>query len=94
MNGDIDVAAAGALEDPSVEPATPAQALTMNIIKGTVVAVPLSIAWFLGIIALALRNDDPDWTAWLLMAVGIGILSGVFFGMLFGFVRSGHLFDD
>jgi hypothetical protein len=44
------------------------------------------------LIVLAVRNQRPDWNAWLSMAVGIGVLAGVFFGLLAGFMRTSHLF--
>ena len=64
------------------------------IITSIAVAVPLAIAFFIGMVALAVHNQQPDWNAWLWMAAGIGTIAGVFFGLLFGFMLSSHLFDD
>jgi len=47
-----------------------------------------AVAVFLGLVSLAVRNQDPDWPAYLSMAAGIGVLAGVFFGLLAGFMRS------
>jgi hypothetical protein len=63
-----------------------------TIIKSVAVSVPVAIAVFVGLIALAVRNQQPDWNAWLSVAVGIGVLAGVFFGLLAGFMRTSHLF--
>ena len=64
------------------------------IITSVAVSVPIVIAFFVGLVALAVHNQQPDWNAWLSMAAGIGLIAGVFAGLLAGFVRAGHFFDD
>src|SRR5207248_11633123 len=59
-----------------------------TIIKSVAVSVPVAIGVFVGLVALAVHNQQPDWNAWLSMAVGIGVLAGVFFGLLAGFMRT------
>jgi hypothetical protein len=68
--------------------------LTRSIVKALTVSVPLMILILVGLVALALRDQSPNWTAYLCMAVGVGLLNGLFFGVLAGFVRSGHRFED
>nr|MDP9334669.1 hypothetical protein [Actinomycetota bacterium] len=63
-----------------------------TIIKSVAVSVPLAIGVVVGLVSLAVRNQQPDWNAWISMAVGIGVLAGVFFGLLAGFMRTSHLF--
>ena len=63
-----------------------------TIIKSVAVSVPVASGVIVGMIALAVRNQQPDWNAWISMAVGIGVLAGVFFGLLAGFMRTSHLF--
>jgi threonine/homoserine/homoserine lactone efflux protein len=65
-----------------------------NMVKAVAVSVPLAVVVFLGLVSLAVRNQDPDWPAYLSMAAGIGVLAGVFFGLLAGFMRSIPLFDN
>jgi threonine/homoserine/homoserine lactone efflux protein len=65
-----------------------------NMVKAVAVSVPLAVVVFLGLVSLAVRNQDPDWPAYLSMAAGIGVLAGVFFGLLAGFMRSIHLSDN
>jgi predicted ABC-type sugar transport system permease subunit len=77
-----------AAEQPPAE-----EALRLGIIKGILVGVPLSIGFFLGMVAIAVHNQHPNWTAMLSMAAGLGLLAGVFFGVLVGFMRTAHLFD-
>ena len=64
-----------------------------TVIKSIAVSVPLAIAIFVGLVALAVRNQQPDWNAWISMAAGIGVIAGVFFGLLMGFTLSSHNFE-
>jgi len=64
-----------------------------TIVRSVAVAVPLVVASFIGIVALALRDQQPDWSAWLAMAAAVGVIAGVFAGTLAGFVRTSYLFD-
>jgi hypothetical protein len=72
---------------------SPEAAMRVTIIKSIAVSVPLAIAIFIGMVALALRNQNPDWNAYLAMAVGIGVIAGVFFGLLMGFTLASHNFE-
>jgi len=74
-------------------PRTPEEQMRATVIKSVAVSVPLMIAIFIGLVALALRNQDPDWNAVLLMAAGIGLIAGVFFGLLMGFTLTSHSFE-
>jgi hypothetical protein len=75
-------------EQPSAE-----EAMRKTIIKSVAVSVPLSIAVFVGLVALAVHNQQPDWNAYLGIAVGVGLVAGVFFGLLLGFTISSHNFE-
>jgi hypothetical protein len=68
-------------------------AMRATIVKALVVSVPVAIVIFVGMVALALRNQQPDWTAYLLMAAGIGVIAGVFFGLLIGVTLTSHDFE-
>jgi ribose/xylose/arabinose/galactoside ABC-type transport system permease subunit len=94
MTGDIDVPASPlvAAAPPAERP--PEEQAARIIITSIAVSVPIVIALFVGLVALAVHNQQPDWNAWLSMSAGIGLLAGVFTGLLAGFVRSSHLFDD
>jgi hypothetical protein len=70
------------------------ESLIRAVFAGVAIAVPLSILIWAGLIALAVGNKDPDWGAWLGMAGAIGILSGVFFGALAGFIIKAHVLVD
>jgi hypothetical protein len=73
---------------PSVE-----HAVLMNMAKALAVSVPLAVTLLVGIVALAVHTQDPNWTAYLCMAAANGVLAGSFFGLLAGFMRSSYLFD-
>jgi hypothetical protein len=45
-------------------------------------------------LVLAVGDKDPAWGAWLGMAAAIGLLNGVFFGALAGFITKAHVLDD
>lgn len=83
------------VEHASVEaPRNLERTLRIAIIKGVLVAVPLTIVLFMGLIALAVGDHDPDWGAWLGMAAAVGIYGGMFFGTMAGFLRTAPLFED
>ena len=72
---------------------SPEQAMRVTIIKSVLVSVPVAIGIFVGMVALAVRNQQPDWGADLVMAAGIGVIAGVFFGLLMGFTLTSHNFN-
>ena len=72
---------------------SPGAAMRVTVIKSIAVSVPLAIAIFIGMVALALHNQSHDWNAYLAMAVGIGVIAGVFFGLLMGFTLTSHNFE-
>jgi hypothetical protein len=94
VTSDVELPASQALDAarPAKQP-TAEEKMRTTIIKSVAVSVPLAIGVFVGMIALAVRNQHPDWNAWLGMAVGIGVLAGVFFGLLMGFTLSSHNFE-
>jgi threonine/homoserine/homoserine lactone efflux protein len=94
VTGDIELPASQTLDatNPDKQP-TAEDAMRATIIKSIAVSVPLAIAFFVGLVALAVRNQQPDWNAWIAMAAGIGVIAGVFFGLLMGFTLTSHNFE-
>ena len=91
MTGDLKVPSSQMLDaDLLDEPPSAEKAMRATIIKSVVVSVPFAIGIFVGLVALALRNQQPDWIAYLSMATGIGVIAGVFFGVLMGFTLTNH----
>lgn len=86
----LEVAHALALE----EERAAEESLIRAVLVGVALAVPLSILFWAGLIALAVGDKDPEWGAWLGMACAIGILSGVFFGAWAGFITKASVLDD
>jgi hypothetical protein len=72
---------------------SPEAAMRATIIKSLAISIPVAIAIFVGMVALAVHNQDPDWNADLAMAAGIGVIAGVFFGLLMGFTLTSHNFE-
>jgi threonine/homoserine/homoserine lactone efflux protein len=94
MTGDIEVPASQVVDAAPSHPRPPEEQAGRIIITSVAVSVPIVIAFFVGLVALAVHNQQPDWNAWLSMAAGTGLIAGVFAGLLAGFVRAGHFFDD
>ena len=93
MTGDIEVPALTVdAARPDKHPSAEAT-MRATVIKSIAVSVPLAIGFFVGLVALAVRNQQPDWNAWISMAAGIGVIAGVFFGLLIGFTLSSHNFE-
>jgi hypothetical protein len=68
--------------------------LVRSVFAWVAIAVPFSIVVWVGLVALAVGDKDPEWGPWLGMAAAIGILNGVFFGALAGFITKAHVLDD
>jgi ribose/xylose/arabinose/galactoside ABC-type transport system permease subunit len=94
MTDDIEIPTTTALDVASPRKTrSPEEAMRVTIAKSIAVSVPLAIAIFVGMVALALRNQNPDWNAYLAMAAGIGVIAGAFFGLLMGFTLTSHNFE-
>jgi hypothetical protein len=70
------------------------RALARAMLKSLLIAVPVMIAFWVILVAVAVRQEDPDWGSWLGMGAAIGVLAGVFFGTWMGFVAKTHALDD
>jgi hypothetical protein len=67
--------------------------LLHHIILGVAIATPVCIGIWVGLIALAVRHSA-HMAPPIGMAVGIGVLNGVFFGTWAGFVADNDTFDE
>jgi hypothetical protein len=87
VTGDIELPASRALDAarPDKQP-TAEDKMRTTIVKSVAVSVPLATSIFVGMIALAVRDQHPGWDAGLGMAAGIGVVAGVFFGLLAAFM--------
>jgi uncharacterized membrane protein len=68
--------------------------LTRSIIVGVVIAVPLCVALWVVVIALAVEGTGSLTFGLLAMAAGLGLVTGIFFGTWAGFVAKTHTFED
>src|SRR5712692_436207 len=57
--------------------------------RGIIVAVPLGIVFFIGLLALAI-SDKSAWYVWAGLGVGAGMLGGTRFGVLAGVTLTAH----
>jgi ribose/xylose/arabinose/galactoside ABC-type transport system permease subunit len=92
VTGDVELPASQALDRAHTERAAET-AMRVTIIKSVALSVPIAIGFFIGLVALAVHNQQPDWNAWLAMGAGIGVIAGVFFGLLMGFTLTSHNFE-
>jgi hypothetical protein len=69
-------------------------ALTRRIIVCILIAIPISVAFWVGVMALAASFASAGYGPILGMAAGIGVLAGVFWGAWAGFASSTATIDD
>jgi hypothetical protein len=71
------------------------QSLWRAVMMWTVIAVPICIVIWCGMVAVAVGPKDPeDWLAWLGIGAIVGVLAGAFFGGWAAFIAKAHLLDD
>jgi hypothetical protein len=67
--------------------------LMHRIIIGVAIAVPVCTGLWVGLIVLAVRHSTHT-AGVIAMAVGIGVLNGLFFGTWAAFVATTHTFEE
>jgi len=60
--------------------------MVRHMIVSTLIAIPLLIAFWVGLVALAVSLTDIGYGPPLAMAAGVGTLAGIFWGTWMGFV--------
>jgi hypothetical protein len=55
--------------------------LMRSIVKGVVICIPVFVAIFIGMLAVAV-NDHTEWYVWVLVGTTMGLIGSVLFGML------------
>jgi hypothetical protein len=68
--------------------------LGRGIIIGVLVAVPINVGVWVGLVAFAVSRSGSALGGPIAMAVGVGVLSGLFFGSWAAFVAKTHLFEE
>jgi hypothetical protein len=69
--------------------------LMVRVVRASIVAVPICIVIWVGIVSIALAiADSGNFEVALPMAAGVGIVAGVFFGMWWGFLRTADEFEE
>jgi hypothetical protein len=67
--------------------------LVRSLVKAIVVSLPITIAVFVLITALAI-SDKTDWFVWLGLGVGIGVIGACLLGSLAGATINAHKLDE
>ena len=80
-------------DDPHRETREAEASLWRAVIKWTLIAIPICIVIWIGLIALAVGGDDPEWGAWIGIGVIVGAFAGAFFGGWAAFTAKSHLLD-
>lgn len=70
------------------------KSLWHSVIVWTIVAIPICILIWCGLITLAVGTKDPDWGAWMGIGILVGAFAGAFFGGWAAFTAKSHLLDD
>ncbi len=71
------------------------QTLMARVLKASILAVPICIVIWVGIVSIALAMaGSGNFEVVLPMAGGVGIVAGVFFGMWWGFLRTADEFEE
>ena len=81
-------------DDPHRETLEAERSLWHAVIVWTLVAIPICIVIWCGLITLAVGTKDPQWGAWLGIGVRVGAFAGAFFGGWAAFTAKSHLLDD
>ncbi len=68
-------------------------ALMRSIIKGVVVATPIMMVFFIGLLAVAV-NDRTEWYVWVLLGSAMGLVGGILFGVLAAVTASATKLDE
>ncbi len=67
--------------------------LLKSLVKSILCALPVSIAVFLLIAAIAI-SDHTEWYVWVGVGVGIGVVGALLMGSLAGATLNAHRLDD
>lgn len=71
------------------------KALWRSVLWGMVIAVPICVAIWCVIVAVAVGPEDGvDWLAWLGIGAIVGVLAAGFFGGWAGFTMKAHMLDE
>ena len=67
--------------------------IVRSVAYGILIALPLTIAFTIGLTAIAI-SDQASWYVWIGLGAGIGAYAAVFFGSVAGVMLTSHLLDD
>jgi hypothetical protein len=80
-------------DDPNHEAMEAERSLWRAVLWGTIIAIPICIVIWIGIVALAVGGKDPDWGAYIGIGILVGAFAGAFFGGWAAFTAKAHLLD-
>ena len=69
------------------------RAVMRSIVRSVAIALPIGIAFFVGLIALAV-GEDLEWYTILGVGTLLGLVAALLFGMLGGVTLSAHAFEE
>lgn len=69
------------------------QTMMRSITRAVIIGIPIGIAFFVALLALALAGDT-EWYVIVGLGAVLGVLGAVLFGILGGVVLAAHVFED
>ena len=95
MSTEIDVAPSVAVASRLERAHAAERSLAVAVLKATLWAVPICVAVWVGLVALALAlAHSGNFVVALPVAGGVGVVAGGFFGMWWGFLVKAHEFEE
>jgi hypothetical protein len=70
------------------------RALWITVFKASLVAIPICVAIWVGLVYLAIADSSQGLTAPLAIGALIGVVAGAFFGGWAGFLKASHTLDE
>ncbi|MFI5052853.1 MAG: hypothetical protein ACHQDE_00705 [Acidimicrobiia bacterium] len=97
MSTDVAVADAGHLS-PTFEASLAAEEaaerdLLRSLVKAVLIALPISIAFFLVLVGVAI-GDKTHWYVWVGLGIGLGTIGALLLGALAGATLNAHKLDQ
>jgi hypothetical protein len=94
VTSELEAASGGARLTTLDEERAVERALWLHVFKASLVAIPICVAIWVGLVALAIADTNEALLPPLAIGAVIGVIAGVFFGGWAGFLAKAHTLDE